>query len=131
MAEQHLLTEQEIHAFGIHILIKKLEEDGWIIESADPEADRATHPQIVGHNNGEIGFFVVRTAMYPDKGRIEGEEVFQNQVRHAGKHGAACYFASIGLASAAGETEEAKSTPVSGVHYHVSFDGLVRMAAPK
>ena len=28
-----LLTEQEIHAFGIHILIKKLEEDGWIIES--------------------------------------------------------------------------------------------------
>jgi len=131
MSEQELLTEQEIHAFGIHVLIKKLEEDGWMIESADPEADRATHPQIIGHNNGEIGFFVVRTAMYPGKGRIEGEEVFQNLVRHAAKHGAVCYFASLGIASAAGgDSEEAKSTPVKGGHYHISFDGLVRMAIP-
>lgn len=125
-----LLTEQEIHAFGIHILIKKLEEDGWIIESADPAADRATHPQIIGHNNGEIGFFVVRTAVYPGKGRIEGEEVFQNQVRHADKHGAVCYFASLGIASE-GESEEAKSSAVKGGHYHVSFDGLVKMAMPE
>jgi hypothetical protein len=130
MTEQELLTEQDIHAFGIHILTKKLEEDGWMIESADPFIDRATHPQVVAHKDGEIGFFVVRTAMYPGKGRIEGEEVFQNQVRHAANHGAACYFASLGLASSAGESEEAKSTPVKGVHYHVSFDGLVKMAAP-
>jgi hypothetical protein len=129
--QQQLLTEREIHAFGIHILIKKLEEDGWIIESADPDVARETHPQIVGHKDGEIGFFVVRTAMYPEKGRIESEEVFQNQVRHANQHGAACYFASLGIASAAGESEEAKSTPVKGVHYHISFDGLVRMSLPE
>jgi hypothetical protein len=131
MNDNELLTEREIHAFGMHILIKKLEEDGWIIESADPDGDRATHPQLIGHKDGEIGFFVVRTAMYPGKGRIEGEEVFQNQVLHANKHGAVCYFASIGLASAAGESEEAKSTPVKGVHYHISFDGLVRMSLPE
>src|SRR5262245_19927247 len=109
MSEQELLTEQEIHAFGIHILIKKLEEDGWIIESADPGVDRTTHPQIIAHKDSEIGFFVVRTAMYPLKGRIEGEKVFQNQVRHANTHGANCYFASIGIASAAGESEEEMS----------------------
>lgn len=130
MSEQELLTEQDIHAFGISILIKKLEEDGWMIESADPGIDRTTHPQIIAHKDGEIGFFVVRTAMYPGKGRIEGEEVFQNQVRHAAQHGAVCYFASLGLASDAGDSDEEKSRPVRGVHYHVSFDGLVKMALP-
>lgn len=130
MNEQQLLTEAEIHAFGIQILIKKLEEDGWIIESADPEAERTTHPQIIAHKDSEIGFFVVRTAMYPYKGRIEGEEAFQNQVRHANTHGANCYFASIGIASAAGESEEEMSRPVKDAGFNVTFEGLVKMALP-
>lgn len=129
MTQQELLTEAEIHAFGIQILFSKLQEDGWIIESADPEADRTTHPQIIAHKDGEIGFFVVRTAMYPLKGRIEGEEVFQNQVRHAQQHGANCYFASIGIASSAGASEEDMSRPVRDAGFNVTFDGLVRMAA--
>jgi hypothetical protein len=127
MSETELLTEQEIHAFGIQILIKKLEIDGWVMDSADPFVDRITHPQIVAHKDGEIGHFVVRTAMHPNKGRIEGEEAFQNQVRHAKQHGATCYFASLGIASGAGESEEEKSTPIKGVSYHVSFEGLIRM----
>lgn len=131
MANQEILTETEIHAFGIQVLIKKLEEDGWMIESADPFIDRTTHPQIVAHKDGEIAFFVVRTEMFPGKGRIEGEEVFQNQVRHAANHGAACYFASIGIANADGETDEERSRPVKGVGYNITFDGLVRMALPE
>jgi hypothetical protein len=130
MNNEELLTEAEIHAFGIQILFNKLEEDGWIIESADPEADRTTHPQIIAHKDGEIGFFVVRTAMYPFKGRIEGEEVFQNQVRHANTHGANCYFASIGIASAGGESEDEMSRPARDAGFNVTFEGLVKMALP-
>ena len=68
------MTTDDIHAFGVEIVCKQLQEAEWIVESADVFSDPLTQPQIVAHKDGEIGFFVVRTAMYPDRGRIEGEE---------------------------------------------------------
>lgn len=131
MSEPELMTEADIHAFGVEIVYKQLQEAEWILESADVFADRATHPQIVGHKDGEIGFFVVRTDMYPARGRIEGEEVFQNLVSHAGAHGANCYFASVSIANSQGTTDEEMAVPVKGVGYNVVFDGLVKMALPE
>lgn len=125
------MTEADIHAFGVEIVYKRLQEAEWILESADVFADRATHPQIIGHKDGEIGFFVVRTDMHPSRGRIEGEEVFQNLVRHASAHGANCYFASISIANSQGTTDEEMAVPVKGVGYNVAFDGLVKMALPE
>jgi hypothetical protein len=125
------MTDADIHAFGVEIVYKQLQEAEWIVESADVFADPLTEPQIVAHKDGEIGFFVVRTAMYPDRGRIEGEEVFQTLVRHAGAHGASCYFASVSIANSEGKTEAEMSVPVKGVAYHVAFDGLVKMALPE
>lgn len=124
------MSEQDIHAFGVEIVFKQLEEAGWNIEYADVNADRESQPQIVANKDGETGFFVVRTAMYPGRGRIEGEEVFQTLVRHANGHGASCYFASVGIANSEGKTEEEMTVPVKGVAYHVAFDGLVKMALP-
>ncbi len=57
MPEQELMTEADIHAFGIEIVYKQLEEGGWEIESADVFADRTQHPQIIAHKDGETGFF--------------------------------------------------------------------------
>ncbi|MFZ1701211.1 MAG: hypothetical protein WBO10_14220 [Pyrinomonadaceae bacterium] len=131
MTERELMTEADVHAFGVEIVYKQLEEAGWKIESADVFSDRETHPQIVAHKDGEIGFFVVRTAIYPSRGRIEGENVFQHQVGHASDHGASCYFASVGIANSEGQTEEEMAVPVKGVAYHVAFDGLVKMALPE
>ena|SRR5437879_2889637 len=128
MIEKELMTEADIHAFGVEIVFKQLEEAGWMVESADVYANRETEPQIVASKDGETGFFVVRTAIYPDRGRIEGEEVFQNLVRHADAHNASCYFASVGIANSAGKSEEDMAVPVKGVAYHVAFDGLVKMA---
>jgi hypothetical protein len=130
MTERELMTEADIHAFGVEIVFKQLEEAGWTVDSADVYADRETHPQIIANKDGETGFFVVRTAMHPGRGRIEGEEAFQRLVRHASAHGASCYFASVGIANSEGETEEDMAVPVKGVAYHVAFDGLVRMALP-
>lgn len=124
------MTEADIHAFGVEIVCKQLEQAEWIIESADVFADRLTHPQIVAYKDGDPGFFVVRTAMYPDRGRIEGEETFQTLVRHARNHGASCYFASVSIANSEGKTEEEMGVPVKGVAYNVAFDGLVKMDLP-
>lgn len=131
MKEPELMREADVHAFGIEIVFKQLQEAGWAIESADVYADRTIHPQIVANRDGETAFFVVRTAMYPGRGRIEGEEVFQHMVRHAASHGATCYFASVGIANSEGKTEEEMTLPVKGVAYHVAFDGLVKMALPE
>ena len=125
------MTEADVHAFGVEIVYKQLTEGGWTVESADVFADREANPQIVANKDGETGFFVVRTAMYPGRGRIEGEEVFQSQVRHARDHGATCYFASVGIANSEGKTEEEMTVPVKGVAYHVAFDGLVKMELPE
>lgn len=124
------MSETDIHAFGVEIVFKQLEEAGWTIESADVFVDRTTHPQIVGSKDGELGFFVVRTEMYPDRGRIEGEDTFRRLVTHAKQHGASCYFASVSIANSTGKTEEEMSVPVRGVAYHVAFDGLVKMDLP-
>ena len=130
MSEQELMTEGDIHAFGVEIVYNQLKEGDWILETADVLSDREIHPQIVGHKDGGIGYFVVRTAMYPERGRIESEEVFQHQVKHAKAHGASCYFASVSIANSTGTTEEEMAIPVKGVAFNIAFDGLVKMALP-
>src|SRR4051812_21831980 len=100
MSEQKLMTEADIHAFGVEIVCGQLEQDGWLIDSADALADRTTQPQIIAQKSDEYAFFVVRTALYPQRGRFEeGQDVFETLVRHAHAHSASCYFASVGIAN--------------------------------
>ncbi len=131
MIEPELMIESDVHAFGVEIVYKQLIEAGWTIDSADVYANREEHPQIVARKDSETGFFVVRTAMHPGRGRIESEEVFSHQVQLAKDHGASCYFASVGIANSEGKTEEEMTVPVKGVAYHVAFDGLVKMELPE
>lgn len=126
------MTAADIHAFGVEIVCKQLEKDGWIIQSADAEADVRSEPQVVAAKDGELAFFVVRTGLYPGRGRFEdGQEVFDTLVRHAAAHGASCYFASVGIANSSGTSDEEMAVPVKGVAYNVQFDGLIRMALPE
>src|SRR3954447_13970836 len=120
MTKRPLMTEADIHAFGVEIVCKQLEKDGWMIASADGNADRATHPQIVAQKEQELGFFIVRTGVHPTRGRFEeGQESFEKLVRNANSTGASCYFAAVMIANSEGETEEDMSVPVKGVAYHV------------
>jgi hypothetical protein len=126
------MTPADIHAFGIEIVFKQLEKDEWQIESADALADLRSEPQIVASKLGERAFFIVRTDVYPKRGRFdEGNDVYETLVRHAKAHGASCYFASVGIANSEGKTEEAMSVPVKGVAYNVEFNGLVQMELPE
>lgn len=131
MNEPELMSEEDIHAFGIEIVCKQLIKDGWVIEWADAEADLKTLPQISAAKDGEFAYFVVRTGLYPGRGRFEeGQETFDNLVRHAEDHGALCYFASVGIANSMGTTDEEMAIPVKGVGYNVQFDGLIKMELP-
>ena len=126
------MTPADIHAFGIEIVFNQLEKDEWIIESADALADLSSEPQIVASKLGERAFFIVRTDVYPKRGRFEeGNDIYETLVRHAKAHGASCYFASVGIANSEGKTEEAMSVPVKGVAYNVEFNGLVQMELPE
>lgn len=128
MSNIELMTDTDIHAFGVEIVFKQLEKDGWVIRSADVEADLFSEPQIVAEKDGELAFFIVRTGMYPGRGRFdEGQDAFNNLVKHAGEHDASCYFASVGLANSNAETDEEMSVPVKGVAYNVQFEGLIKM----
>ncbi|HMQ02800.1 MAG TPA: hypothetical protein PKD26_02685 [Pyrinomonadaceae bacterium] len=131
MKENELMTPADIHAFGVEIVFKQLEKDGWMIQSADTEADLFSEPQMIAEKDGELAFFVVRAGMYPGRGRFEeGKEAYETLVKHARQHGASCYFASIGLANSNAVTEEEMSVPVKGVAYNIQFDGLIRMELP-
>jgi hypothetical protein len=132
METRALMTPADIHAFGIEIVFKQLEKDEWIIETADALADIHSEPQIVASKDGERAFFVVRTAVYPTRGRFEeGNEVYETLVRHAKAHGASCYFASVGIANSEGKSESEMSVPVKGVAYNVEFNGLLKMELPE
>ena len=132
MPATDLLTDKEIHSFGIQIVFNRLSEDGWIIQSADPDAEISSEPQIVASKDGDLAFFVVRTAVYPGRGRFEeGQKAYETLVRHAREHGADCYFAAVGISNARATTEEEKSIPARGSGYNVEFDGLVKMELPQ
>lgn len=126
------MTPADIHAFGVEIVYKQLEKDGWSIDSADVLADMATEPQIVAKKDGELAFFVVRTDVFPERGRFnEGQQAFEDLVRHAKAHGANCYYASVGIANSEGKSDEEMSIPIKGAAYHVQFDGLIKMELPQ
>ena len=131
MEKMELMTEADIHAFGVEILCRQLEQDGWMIESGDATVDIRTQPQVIAQKDDELAFFVVRTALYPNRGRFEeGQEAYVALVSHAAAHGASCYYASIGIANSEGTTDEEMSIPVKGVAYNVEFNGLVKMEPP-
>lgn len=131
MSKYELMTEADVHAFGVEILFKQLEKDGWTVESADALADPASEPQIVANKEGELAFFVVRTAVYPKRGRFDdGKEAFETLVKHAKAHGASCYYASVGIANGDANSEEEMSVPAKGAQFQIQFDGLVKMELP-
>jgi hypothetical protein len=119
------MTREEIQDFGVQIVYEEMTREGYEILGANPSL--ATTPQIVARKNGCLCFVVVRTDVYPNKGRLSGDrELFYN-LEHAERHNAVCYFASVGICnSAAAEAgdEKAMGLPVKSDGFYVDFDGL-------
>ena len=125
MGRNERLTREEIQDFGVQIVYEEMVRDGYEILGANPSL--AMTPQIVARKNGRLCFVVVRTDVYPNKGRLSDDrEVFYN-LEHAERNDALCYFASVGICnSAAAEAgdEKAMGIPVREGGFYVDFDGL-------
>jgi len=119
------LTREEIQDFGVQIVYEEMVRDGYEILGANPSL--AMTPQIVARKNGRLCFVVVRTDVYPNKGRLSDDrEVFYN-LEHAERNDALCYFASVGICNSAAADagdEKAMGIPVREGGFYVDFDGL-------
>jgi hypothetical protein len=119
---KELMTASEIHDFGTETVFNYLKEEGHEIVAVN--TDLAMNPQIVATKNGELKYIIVRTACYPSKGKIENDQEASECFVRADKHGATCYFASVGIANADGADDAEMAIPVKGAPFHVSFNGL-------
>lgn len=129
--QKDLMTPADIHAFGVEIVCKQLVKDGWDVASAAPVRQDMPFPQIVARKDGETAFVIVRTDVFPNRGRFEGgQSVYNAFVEYALSQGASCYFASVGIANSEAATEAEMSVPVKGVGFNVEFNGIIRMELP-
>lgn len=116
-----MMTADELHQLGIKVVYKDLIDKGF--EIAGVRNELATNPQIVAKKNSQFVLVVVKTAAYPDMGvlypRVASEV---NDI--AAQKGAMCYFASVGVANADGETKEEMAKPTLNGKHLIKYEGL-------
>src|SRR5690349_3561364 len=125
MVNHEVMTEDDIHDFGINIVAEHSQKDGFEIVSINK--DRQCNPQIVAKKKDQLAFIVIRTACYPNKGSIDDAALLYQLIAHANQHNAICYFASVGIANSEGQTDEEMSIPIKGAGYYVSYEGLLML----
>lgn len=91
-----LMTPKEIHDFGVGVVAKQLEKEGYELISVDPRM--GLHPQIVATHKVTKAFIAVRTAVYPGNGKFESLDAARSLVITAKTHGGIAYLASVNLA---------------------------------
>ena len=63
-----LMNTQEIHEFGLQVLLQHLTEKGFEIEFAQP--NKSEFPHVVAKQGEQLIFILVATDVYPNKGTI-------------------------------------------------------------
>src|SRR5687768_15048591 len=113
-----LMSDAEIHEFGIQVVVRQLQNEGHEILSVESELGKA--PQVVAKIQNEVAFIVVRTAPYPDNGQPPSATAKERLLDHAAKHNAKAYFAAVGIANAKGvdsQDERLSSKPIRGAGF--------------
>jgi len=119
-----LMTEAEIHDFGIEIVTNHIPKDGFVIEGVNTEL--GSNPQILARKDGRLAIICVRTACFPGHGVLSEEDAAAAMATARAQSGTA-YFASVGIANATEGTEgppDVMSRPVRGAPFYASFAGL-------
>jgi hypothetical protein len=125
MDRKEMMTGEEIHEFGVQIVCERMAGEGFEILGANPSPTMI--PQIVARKDGRLCFVIVRTDLYPNKGRLAGDKEFFYILEHAERNEALCYFAGVGICNAvAVETGDGRAmgTAVRDQGFYVDFDGL-------
>ncbi len=117
-----IINLEELHFLGIKVVYKDLVDKGYEVLNVRKELD--VNPQILAKKDDQFQMIVVKTGYYPDMGIILPEVI--EQVRKlATKHKATCWYASVGIANANGQTEEEMTKPVTGGEYYINYKGLI------
>lgn len=116
------MTNEELHFLGIKVVYKDLVDKGYEVLNVRKELD--INPQILARNKGgQFVLVVVKTERYPHMGLLTPDVAADVRLL-AQKRQAICYFASVGIANANGESEEEMSKPVLGGEYYINYDGF-------
>ena len=121
MSDNQVMGPEDLHFLGIKVVYKDLVDKGYEVLNVRRESD--VDPQILARHNGKMLFIVVRTAAYPDMGVLT-PRVAARVSAHAQKHEALCYFASVGIANAHGDSEKEMSKPEVDGEYYINYKGL-------
>ena len=81
-----LMNTQEIHEFGLQVLLQYLTEKGFEIEFVQP--NKSEIPHVVAKQGEQLIFILVATDVYPNKGTIADSDK-QALLEHPGFTGAA------------------------------------------
>ena len=94
-----LMNTQEIHEFGLQVLLQHLTEKGFEIEFAQP--NKSEIPHVVAKQGEQLIFILVATDVYPNKGTIADSDK-QALLEHAQTFAAQSACAYLGIANADG-----------------------------
>jgi len=129
MRKLDTFSVNEIHEFGINIVLDDIRTNGYTIASVTTAKE--SNPQIVAHKGGQLIHIVVRTDVYPKKGVIENFQLGLQILDFAYSNNAVCYFASVGIANADGSTDLEMSTPTHDSDYFVAYSGIEELTPTK
>uniref|UniRef100_UPI003AAA2825 hypothetical protein n=2 Tax=Bacillota TaxID=1239 RepID=UPI003AAA2825 len=100
-----LMNTQEIHEFGLQVLLQHLTEKGFEIEFAQP--NKSEIPHVVAKQGEQLIFILVATDVYPNKGTIADSDK-QALLEHAQTFAAQSACAYLGIANADGVVNKDK-----------------------
>lgn len=90
-----LLTKQEIHEFGIDIIYKYSQQEGY--EVVDGTTDLNLNPQLVLKKNGQLYFVMVKTGPADGTHLTYDKDLALQVFNNAKPHNAKVLFAGVGL----------------------------------
>jgi hypothetical protein len=125
------MTKEELHTFGIAVVVRSLEKEGIFIEGVN--TDLKLDPQIVAIRMGTLAYIAVRTDCYPNRGILTQPER-QEIIQWAGQKHAIAFFASVGILCARYPdksivtSESDKGLPIRDGGFYVVYEGLRPMS---
>ncbi|MDY6029422.1 MAG: hypothetical protein SPI71_04070 [Acidaminococcaceae bacterium] len=120
----NLMNEQDIHEFGLQILVQWLEGKGYSVEFVQP--DKNSLPHVFARAGEMLTLIIASTGVYPAKGSIS-ETDKAAALELAQKLGAQCACARLGIANADGVEKKDKklaAIPLKNGRFVTDFGGL-------
>lgn len=129
-----LMTEAELHALGVDLLVPLLGNDGFTVETVDRSPSHLV--QFTGRRWRWPGVIAVRVACFPERGDLTLDE-FYRLLEAARTVGGLPFFASVGLICVAypDGTEvtnvEDRGRPFRGARFQLDYNGLLMAAVAR